>query len=194
NPAAPPYFMPCTTGCHAPIALVDRSYSPGQRRLRSAQEFGQPPRIARRRARLIVVEKAEHVVALALPAADAECPLAQHVGAVAALVAATGTVRTQIGVPRRHLPWSRRMVVIGDAERDVTLAQQREDRVVVPARVAEIEHVAPPLRQHFQERGQPLAVHFELRRQLEQHRPGLAAENLQPAFEERDAALAALAQ
>src|SRR5215510_14270506 len=66
---------------------------------------------------LVVVEEAEHVAALALPAADAERPTAQHIGAVAALVAATRTVRPQIDVARRDLPARRRMVVIGDAER-----------------------------------------------------------------------------
>ena len=52
--------------------------------------------------------------------------------------------------------------MVRQAERDVVVAQQIENFVLVPARIAKLEGVAPLLRQQLEERGEPLAVGLKL--------------------------------
>src|SRR5215203_2987549 len=79
----------------------------------------------------------------------------------------------------RRLPgrWGRGMV--REAQRRVVVAQEVEDGRLVPARVPELEGVAPRARQHAEEARQSLPIDGHLRRQLEQHRPGLVAEDIE---------------
>jgi len=76
-------------------------------------------------------------------------------------------------------PRCRRIMMIGNAQRDVVVTQQIQDIVLVPAWVTKFECVRPPGAKQLEERAQPLAILLELRRQLEQHRPRLVAQQPQ---------------
>ena len=74
---------------------------------------------------------------------------------------------------RRALPWRRRISVVGDTKRDVRVRQQAEGARRVPAGMPEFERISPRRTQHLEEGRKAVVVHFELWRQLKQHRPGL---------------------
>jgi hypothetical protein len=65
--------------------------------------------------------------------------------------------------------------MVGETQGDVVLAQEVEDRRFIPARMPELERVAPLRGKHREEGGEPLPVHLHARRQLEQDWPGLVA-------------------
>src|SRR5215208_360611 len=81
-----------------------------------------------------------------------------------------------IDVASRHFPRRRSVMMIRQAERNVVIAQQVQDRWLIPARVAELEDVLPLGRQQLEERREPLAVRLKASRKLKQHRPQLVAE------------------
>ena len=125
---------------------------------------------------MIVVEINEHVAALLLPGFDAPRPFGQRIRAIMSLITAAGSVAADIDEGGGPLPWCRRVVMVGQAERDVPLGEESQDARLVPARVAEFEAVATLLREQLEERRQPVSVGLELRRQLKQDRSDLVAE------------------
>jgi hypothetical protein len=157
-------------------------------------QLHQSPRILRRRALLVVVEIDEHRAPLAPPFPDVARPGAQRLVRILILVAAGRAVPAHIDMARRHLPRRRRVVMIRQAERDVMMAQKREDVVRVPALVPKLECVRIAARQHRQERRQPLAVFLELRRKLEQHGADLGRGGLEPRLHQRDRVVGLFAQ
>jgi hypothetical protein len=57
-------------------------------------------------------------------------------------------------------------MMIGETERNIVLAQQIEDRIVVPTLMAEFERIRVAVWQHAEERREPLAIYGKPRRQL----------------------------
>jgi len=78
-------------------------------------------------------------------------------------------------------------MMIGDAQRDVMLAQQPEDFLVVPAVMAEFERDAPALGHQPHEGIEPLRINLKARGQLKQNGPGLRSQNLQPLLDQSKA-------
>src|SRR5712675_1303514 len=107
------------------------------------------------------------------PFADLTCVAPELGVGIIILVGSARTMAAHIDVARRRLPWRGRVMVIRNAQRDVAVAQEVEDRALVPARVAELERIAMAARQHLQEGGEALAIGGEARRKLEQDGPGL---------------------
>ena len=79
----------------------------------------------------------------------------------------------------------RRVGVIGNAERDIVLAQQLEHLDTVPAIMAKLESDPPALRHQLHEIVEPLRIGGKPRRQLKQHRPGFRPQNLQSLLDQR---------
>ena len=143
------------------------------------QHLDQPAGIVRRRALLVVVEIDEHRAALAPPFDDVTRPGAQGLVGIVILVAAVGSVPAHIDVTRGHLPWRRRIVVIGKTKGNVMRAQELVNVLVVPALVAKLEGVGIAAREHAKERRQPFAVLGKLRRKLEQDHADFRRERLE---------------
>jgi len=143
--------------------------------------------VDRRRPLLVVVEVGVDLPALPVPREDVLGPVSERGVVVVPAIAPGRSVPTHVDVAGGRDPRRRRGYVVGNAECDVLLAQEIEDAVLVPPAIAEFERVAVPLVEPLQEGRQPLAVGLHLRRQLEQHRPELLTEQLQPRFHELDA-------
>src|SRR5688572_22859221 len=93
-------------------------------------------------ALLVVVEEDVDGASLPPPGANARRPVLQCLVGIVALVAAGGAVTSDIDVAGGDGPRRGRLVMVGEAERYVVGAQQRQDRRLVPARVPELEHIA----------------------------------------------------
>src|SRR4051794_18818197 len=86
------------------------------------------------------------------------------------------------GEPRR-----RSVMVIRNTQRGVMVAEQVEDIILVPARMAKLERIGPLGAEQLEERCKPLAVLLELRRQLKQDRSGFCTKQPQTGLHQRNA-------
>src|SRR3954453_1745447 len=108
----------------------------------SREELSQFERIGRRCTFLIIVEIDKNIAALLCPASDAFCPVLKDLSAIMVLVAAARSVPPYIDKIGRALPRCRRLVVIRQAKRDVSLGKQAQDFRGVPTGGAALEAVA----------------------------------------------------
>src|SRR5258705_213519 len=99
----------------------------------------------------------------------------QRLGTVVTFIAATGTVTPDVNEIGRAFPRRRRVVMVGNAKRDILVGEQSEYLWHIPARVAKFEAVSTFLRQQLEERCQPFGIGLKLRRQLKQDRAGFLA-------------------
>ena len=81
-------------------------------------------------------------------------PFFQCAGRVAAAVQAPRSMAPDIDVASGGKPRCRRIMMIGNAERDVVVAQQIEDIVLIPAWVTKFEHGRSPGTKQLEERAQ----------------------------------------
>src|SRR5215213_4244766 len=145
-----------------------------------SQQLDELGSVLRRRAFLIVVEI--NVNAPALCKLQPAAPLIQGIRTVVTAIASSGTVTPHIDVSRSSNPRRGSVVMIRDAKCNVVVAEQIKYVVLVPARMAKLEGVAPFARKEFEERSQPIAILLELRWKLEEHGTGLSTEKPQPRF------------
>ena len=116
-------------------------------------------------------------------------PTPQRRNRIMALVAAGRAVSAYINEIRRNDPRCGRLVMIRQAQRDIVVAQNLQDRILVPALMPELEGIAIRLGKHLDEIGQAILVRVEAPRQLQQHGTAFLAENLKPGHQERDRVL-----
>jgi hypothetical protein len=111
----------------------------------------QPLGVFRGGGLLVVVEVAVDRQAFASPLGDRVRPAVQRPLRIAAFVPARGPVAAEVDVVGGDFPWRRGVVVVGEAECGVVVAEQVENRRVVPAWMAELEDVGPLLVQQLEE-------------------------------------------
>src|ERR1700712_125213 len=107
--------------------------------------------IDRRGALLVVIEEYEHVVPLCFPRPDALGPCRQGIFRVVPFISPTGTMTSDIDKVRRPFPGCRRVMMVGDAQRDVLLREKAHDGRRIPAGMAKLETVASFGRKHPKE-------------------------------------------
>ncbi len=93
---------------------------------------------------------------------------------VAVLVLAQANVSELAGGNLRRV----KLVALRDTEGGARIRDDREDRLVEPARVAELEGVAQARVEDVEKVCQPLVIAFEVGRQLKEDRPELVFEQL----------------
>src|SRR5215207_5547476 len=140
----------------------------------------------------VVIEEAPHVFAFAAPSAEVARPGGERRVGVVAMVAPGWSMSADVDPARRDLPGGGRGGVIGQAQRGVVLAQQFEDRLRVPARMAELEGVAPGWVQHLEEGSEALPVYLHLGRELKKNRTDLVAQDFEARLQKLQGVVAAL--
>ena len=84
---------------------------------------------------------------------------------------------TQIDEVSSALPWSWRIVVIGNTERYISICQHAKNVWRVPTGMTEFKAVSAVLRKKCQEGAEPARVRREVRRQLKENWPDLVDKN-----------------
>src|SRR6185437_3296707 len=90
----------------------------------------------------------------------------------------------EVGGP---LPRCRRIVMVGQAKRDIASRQQSKDDRLVPARMPKLETVTAPPGKKFEKLCKSFGICFEVRRQLKQNRARLVAQQRQSLLDEDQA-------
>src|SRR5882757_60309 len=139
------------------------------------QQQAQLECVGRSCALLVVVEIDKDIAPLPFPRAYSVAPLSQRLGTVVTFIAATGTVTPDVDEIGCAFPRRRRVVMVGNAKRDILVGEQSEYLWHIPARMAKFEAVSAFLRQQLEERCQPFGIGLKLRRQLKQDRAGFLA-------------------
>src|SRR5258707_2201287 len=103
------------------------------------------------------------------------------------LVASAGAVAPDIDEIGSALPWRRRVVMIGNAQRNILPRQQAQDVSRIPGGMAKLKAVAACLRQQVKEGFEPLGIGMEIRRELKQDRSGLVAEKRKAVLQQLEA-------
>src|SRR6185312_13311240 len=145
-------------------------------------------------ALLVVVEIDVDVTSLPLPGLYAAGPLRKCIGTIMPLVAALRSMATNVDEIRRPFPGRGRVVVIRQAERDVSFRQQFQNAWLVPALITKFEAVAAFPGQQFAERHESFRIGRKPRRQLKQDGSRLFAEQRQAAFQQFEAVYRVLRQ
>src|SRR4051812_48447525 len=109
----------------------------------SHEHLSQSESIGRRGTFLIVVKIDKNIAALLLTASDAFCPILKNLGPIMALVAAARSVPPYIDKIGRAFPRCRRVVMVRQAKRDVSVGKQSQDFRGVPTGMAKLKAVAP---------------------------------------------------
>jgi hypothetical protein len=84
----------------------------------------------------------------------------------------------------RALARRRRVMMIRQAKRNVSLRQQPENVGPIPARMAEFKAVTSCFRKKLEKRCEPFGISLEMRWQLKQHRPSFGTQHFQPLFDQ----------
>jgi hypothetical protein len=134
----------------------------------SSQHLAQSQRIDRSCALLVVIKIDENGAAPLLPLRDLARPMAQRPVRVVIAVASAGSMTPDIDMARRYFPWRWRIVMIGQAERNIAPVKELENIIVIPTLVTKFESVGIARGQHLEECIEPVAVLRELGRQLKQ--------------------------
>src|ERR1700694_6034847 len=100
------------------------------------------------------------------------------------LVAAAGSVPSDVDEVSCALPRRRPIVMVGYAQGDVSFGQQPEYLRRVPAGMAEFETVAAFYREQLEKRREPVGIGVKLRRQLEQDRTGFVTQQREAVFKQ----------
>src|SRR5437763_17193887 len=103
-----------------------------------SKQIEQSLRVVWRRALVIVIEIHEYGAPLSLPFGDMARPDGERSVGIIVPVATSRTMSAYINVVGRELPWRWRVMMIGQAKRDVVRAQKPENVIVVPALVAKL--------------------------------------------------------
>ena len=83
----------------------------------------------------------------------------------------------QIDEVSSAFPWGRSIVVIGDAQRDVSIREHTKNVWRIPTGMTEFKAVSAVLRKKPQEGAKSACVRREIRRQLKQNWPNLVAKD-----------------
>ena len=143
--------------------------------MREQAEKGE--RVHRRGALLVIVEVDIDVAAAPLPHLDRLAPGSERCSGVSPLVAAARTMAPQVDEVSSEFPWSGRIMVVGDAERYVSIRQHAKDLWRIPTGMTEFKAVPTTLRKKGQEGTEPARIRREIRRQLKENWPDLVAKN-----------------
>src|SRR5438270_14081749 len=95
-------------------------------------------------------------------------------------------MEADVCVRARGDEWRRLAAHVVDAEAGAVMAEEREDVVVPPTLVPELEHVHVFARQEREERFEPVVVSSEVRGALVKDRAEAVAERIHPNEEELD--------
>src|SRR4051812_47613169 len=169
-------------GVTCPPVLIALKMAPSH-----LQEQAQLERVGRSCALLVVVKINKDITPLLFPRADPMAPLSQRLGTVVTFIAPTRAMAPDVDEIGRAFPRRRRVVVVGNAKRDILVGEQSEYLWCIPARVAKFEAVSAFLRQQFEERCQPFGINLKLRRQLKQDRAGFLAKQRYTVLEQFEA-------
>src|SRR4051812_43887198 len=90
---------------------------------------------------------------------------------IVAVITSAGAMIAHIDPTSRGEPRSRCGGMIGNAQRAVVTLQEFKNGPNIPARVTELEAVAPSRIEHGNKRAEPVDIRFHLWGQLEQNRP-----------------------
>ena len=122
---------------------------------------------------MVIVEVDINVAKVPVPRLDRLAPGRKGSSRVATFVSAARAMATQIDEVGGAFPWRWRIMVVGNAERDVSIGQNSKNVCRVPTGMTEFKAVSAPLRKEFQESTEPACVGREIRRQLNRIGPTL---------------------
>src|ERR1700760_3926191 len=102
-------------------------------------------------------------------------------------VASTRTMSANVDEIGGTLPRRRRVVMIRQAKRDVSLRQQPKDVRPIPARMPKFKTVMAPFREQLEKGCKSFGISLEIRRELEQHGTRLVAQQFQSLLDQGEA-------
>ena len=141
------------------------------------QQAEQRQRIHRRGAFLVIVEVDIDVAKLPMPRLDRLAQGGKGSSRVATFVSAARAMASKIDEVSGAFPWRWRIMVVGNAERYVSIGQDSQNIWRIPTGMTEFKAVSAPLRKECQESTEPARVCCEVRRELKQNWTDLVTKN-----------------
>src|SRR5579871_3975677 len=119
---------------------------------------------------LVVIKVDVNVSASCTPRPYLASPIGKCALRIVAFVAPSRTMTAYVNEIGSPPPWRRRIMVIGQAKRNIAFGQHLQNFRRVPTRIAKFKAVAPFVRQHLEEVAKPLRIGLEVQWKLKKDR------------------------